>query len=252
MKILKDLNGKTVIERVIERAKQIRGLSEIILCTSPNQNDKPLIDIAKKNNIPYFLGHEDDVFQRLYDAATTYTLDYYLGITADNPLFSIQYSNQIIDIINKEKYDYIRVEGLPLGTATYGINTLAAATVCKVKTVVDTEIWGELINRPEIFNVFIIRVEDKLNRPDLRLTLDYQEDYDLLQHLYTTLSFNTTIDLEQAINYLNIHPEIAQINQHCIQRDLHPSIKNKINRLYTNNIEEIQAIKNDIYSQTKK
>ena len=200
MKILKDLNGKTVIDRVIERAKQIKGISEIILCTSPNQNDQPLIDIAEINHVSYFLGHEDDVFQRLFDAATTYNLDYYLGITADNPLFSIRYSNQIINIINKKKYDYIRVVGLPLGTATYGINTLAAATVCRVKTIIDTEIWGDLINRPEIFKVFIIKAKEKLNRPDLRLTLDYQEDYDLLQHLYATLSYTTTIDLEQVIN----------------------------------------------------
>ena len=47
-KILKDLNGKTVIERIIDRAKKIQNISEIILCTSTNSQDRPLVDIAKK------------------------------------------------------------------------------------------------------------------------------------------------------------------------------------------------------------
>ena len=51
LKIIKDLNGKTVIERIIDRAKEIQGIYEIVLCTSPNPQDEPLINIAKKNNI---------------------------------------------------------------------------------------------------------------------------------------------------------------------------------------------------------
>ena len=247
-KILKDLNGKTVVERIIDRAKEIHELSEIILCTSSNPLDEPLIDIAKKNNISYFLGDEDDVLQRLLDAATFHNLDYFLGITADNPLFSIRYSNVIVNEIKKGGHDFIKVQGLPLGAATYGMNTKAAATVCKVKTIVDTEIWGHLINRPDIFDVVTIESEGKLRRPELRLTLDYKEDYELLNHVYTNIPFTTTLDLNKVIDYLDEHPEIAKINKDCIQRDLDETIKEKIDKNYRNNFQKIKNIKEEIYS----
>ena len=57
-KILKNLHGKTVIERIIDRAKEVVNISEIVLCTSVNPHDKLLIDVAEKNNISYFIGDE--------------------------------------------------------------------------------------------------------------------------------------------------------------------------------------------------
>ena len=248
LKILKDLNGKTVIERVIDRAKEINGISVIVLCTSPNPQDDPLIEIAKENNISYFFGDEDDVLQRLLDAAMLHNLDYFIGITADNPLFSINYSNLIVERIKKGEHDFIKVQGLPLGAATYGMNVKALMTICKVKTIVDTEIWGYLIDRPEIFDVITIKAKDKLRRSELRLTLDYKEDYELFYYVYSNIPFKNTLDLSKAIDYLDKHPEIAKINQNCVQLDLDEEIKNRIDQLYSKNLEVIKKIKLKVYN----
>ncbi len=251
LKILKDLNGKPVVERIIDRAKAVHSISKIVLCTSPNPQDKPLIDIAKQNNIAYFLGDENDVLQRLYDAATCYNVDYFLGITADNPLFSIRYSNRIVDIITKQGHDFIKVDGLPLGAATYGMKYEAIATVCNIKTVVNTEIWGYLINRPELFDIVTIKAEGMEKSPDLRLTLDYEQDYQLLSHLYTNIPFKTTLDLTDAIGYLHHHPEIIKVNQHCVQRDLDEQTKKTIDKHYQQHFTEIKKIKEKIYKNTR-
>ena len=68
-KLLLDINGKSLIERVIDRAKEVSGLERVILCTSNNPQDRPLVDLALKNGIPYFLGSEEDVLDRLNRAA---------------------------------------------------------------------------------------------------------------------------------------------------------------------------------------
>ena len=83
----------------------------------------------------YFCGDEDDVLVRLQNAAKQFHLDYFLGITADNPLITIHYSNLIVDEIKIDQYDFIKLEGLPFGTATYGMNVKALETVCKIKTI---------------------------------------------------------------------------------------------------------------------
>jgi len=249
LKIIRDLNGKTVIERIIDRAKAIKDISEIVLCTSTNPQDKPLVDIAKENNIYYFNGDEDDVLKRFLDAARFFDLDYFLGITADNPLMTIYYSDLIVDVIKRKYYDFIKLEGLPLGSATYGMKVKALEVVCKIKNIVDTEIWGSLIDRPEIFNVKTIKVDSKLNRPELRFTLDYDKDYELINNIYSNVPFKKVINLYNVIDYLDENPEIAKINQNCVQLDLDEKIKERIDRMYSDKIDKIKKIKDVIYKK---
>lgn len=249
LKIIKDLNGKNVIERLIDRIKEIKDITDIVLCTSTNSQDKPLVNIAQKNDIYYFNGDGQDVLKRLLDAAKFFNLDYFLEITADNPLMTIHYSNLIVDESKINKYDFIKLEGLPLGVATYGMKVKALEVVCEIKSIIDTEIWGYLIDRPEIFNIKTIKVTDKLNRPELRFTLDYEEDYGLINNIYSNVPFKKVINLYNVIDYLDKNPEIAKVNQNCVQLDLNEKVKEEINKHYKENLEEIKRIKKEIYKE---
>ena len=251
LKIMKDLNGKPVIQRIVERAQEIHGISasDIVICTSANPQDRPLLDIARAAHVSFFLGDPDDVLKRLHDAALLHHLDYALGITADNPLFSIEYSNRIVDVIKKKNPDFVKIRGLPFGAATWGMNVKALRTICKVKPIVDTEIWGYLIDRPELFDVVTLEAVEKLRRPQYRLTLDYQEDYELLKDLYTHIPFKITLGLEAVVAYLDAHPEVAAINKSCIQLDLDANVKANIDRNYKDHFEEIKNIKDEMYQE---
>ena len=84
--------------------------------------------------------------------------------------------------------------------------------VYKIKSIIDTEIWRYLIDRPEIFDIKTIKVSGKLNRPELRLTLDYNEDYELIRSIYSNIPFKKVLNLYNVIDYLDKNPEIAKIN----------------------------------------
>ncbi len=245
-KVLMDLNGKTVIERIIDRAKRIQDISEIVVCTSVNPQDKPLVDLAKKNDVYYFNGSEEDVLKRLLDAAHFFDLDYFIGITADNPLFTIHYSNRIVDVLKRKHPDYVKLKGLPFGTATYGLKVKALEVICKIKTIVDTEIWGSLVDRPDVFNVETIKVDDVLNHPKYRLTLDYIKDYQLINHIYSNVSFNKVVNLYNLIEYLNENPDIANVNSDCVQKKIDEDLKREIDRTYKQNIKKIKEIKQEL------
>ncbi len=120
-----------------------------------------------------------------------------------------------------------------------------------VKTIVDTEIWGYLIDRPEIFDVKTIKVKGRLNRSELRLTLDYDEDYELINNIYSNVPFRKVPKLHSVMDYLDKNPEIVKINQKCVQLGLDEKVKEEIDKNYKENLEEIKKIKNKIYSKGK-
>jgi len=250
LKILKPLNGFSVIERIIQRAKQVKECSDIVLCTSRINQDLPLMRIAKDNDIYYYNGSAEDVLQRLLDAAELFEMDYFVGITADNPLFSIYHANAISNIIRADSsIDFIYTKGLPIGANIYAINTKALKTVCKIKQEIDTEIWGYLINRPEIFNVKEIQVDKKYKCKNYRMTLDEINDYKFFSELYNKFPKNSVIDLLEAYQCLKKNPEIASINSMVIQRDLDEDVKKRISKFYEDNKDKILNLKNNIYFQ---
>ncbi len=247
LKLLLDLNGKSVIERVVERCKLVSNIDEIILCTSTNPQDKPLVDVALKNDIYYYLGNEEDVLQRLSDAATFFDLDYIINITGENPLFSIYHANLVVNLAKHEKYDFIHIKGLPIGCAVYGIRPEALKVVCEIKEEIDTEIWGPLMNRPEIFKVKEIEIDNFLTKPDLRITTDYYEDYRFIQAIYNFFTPNEIPSLTLVMKIINENPELTEIHSMRHQAALPEEITLKINKFYSENREKILLIKNKNY-----
>jgi len=252
LKIMLPLNGYTVIERIIHRAKKVVECQDIVLCTSTNHQDLPLLRTAKAEGIYYFTGHSDDVLKRLTDAATLFQFDFIIGITADNPLFSIYHANLLSDLVRQNHgLDFIYTSGMPIGVNIYAVNVKALTTVCAVKQHVDTEIWGYLINRPEIFNILEIKASSEYIRKHYRMTLDETDDYRFFKALYHKFSKDDVVDVLDAYEILDTHPEIPKLNSHVKQLDLDEKVKIMIDSYYKENKEKILDIKNRIYLSEK-
>lgn len=246
-KLLRDLNGYSIIEHVINRCKKINNIEEIVLCTSTNSQDKPLVEVAKNNDIYYFLGSEEDVLKRLSDCSDFFGFDYILSITGENPLLSIDHANLMINRIKTHREDFIYIDGLPIGCAVYGLNTKALKTVCEFKSEIDTEIWGPLINRPDIFKVGKIEAEDFYKIPDLRLTNDYFEDFLMMNEIFNNFPNKSTPSLIQVLDLLNKNKSIREINANSKQLALGEEIINRIDKFFIDNHDEIINIKNKYY-----
>lgn len=212
-KILLDLNGKSVLDRVIDRAKKVVGVEEIVLCTSTNPQDSILYQYAQNNNIQFFAGSEEDVLNRLLNAAKYYGYDAFVGITADNPLFSIYTSSILVDMYKNEKFDFINTKGLPIGCNTYLIDTMALQVVDNMKQQADTEIWGPFINRPDFFNVAELEVENCPLKEDVRITLDYPEDYKFIRTIYNELSNKEVPTINEVLDLLVKNPNLLELNK---------------------------------------
>jgi spore coat polysaccharide biosynthesis protein SpsF len=215
-KVVLEINDKPVIWHMINRLKLSNVLDRIILCTSPNPQDKPLVDIAVRENIDYFLGSEEDVILRLYEAARKFELDYVLNITADCPLVSIEYLDVIVDKYKETNADFIRCLKLPHGFFSYGLKIEAMKKVCEIKKSGETEVWGRYFTDTGLFNVVDIDIPAKYIRPNYRLTLDYPEDFEFFKKVFEHFGKNAyKASMPDIIKYLDENPLIVEINRHC-------------------------------------
>lgn len=184
-KILLPLNGLTVLDHVISRCKQVKGIDDVVLCTSTNPQDAQLFDSALNNKIKFFAGSEDDVLQRLLDAAKYFGFDAFVSITADNPLHSIYVADLIVDWVKQEPSDFIFTSGLPIGLAPYFLNTKALEIAVGMKKKTDSEIWGPFVNRPDFFKIGYLDIESSLFAKNVRLTCDYIDDYEVMLSIFS-------------------------------------------------------------------
>ena len=53
-KILKKINGKSILTYIIERLNCVQNLDDFIVSTSINATDQPIVDYCIKNQIKYF------------------------------------------------------------------------------------------------------------------------------------------------------------------------------------------------------
>lgn len=237
-KILLDLNGKPIIQRVIERCKSTMGIDNVVICTSTNPQDSILYDYALKNKIQFWAGSEDDVLYRLLSAAEYYGYDAFLSITADNPLFSILTSQIVIDWFRQESFDFIFTKGLPVGVSTYFIKTKALQIANFMKQETDTEIWGPFVNRADFFKIGELKITNSPFKEDKRITCDYPEDYRFINMIYNYYAADDIPRIQSYFQILKNKPELWKINGMHTQRILDENILQNINKIFDKNIEK--------------
>jgi spore coat polysaccharide biosynthesis protein SpsF len=235
-KILLDIDGDCVLDKVIARCKQVKGIDKVILCTSINEQDAELEVYAKKHNIGFYRGSEDDVLKRLLDASRQNGIDRFLSITADNPLHSIKAAHHILEFDNKNQFDYIFTYNLPIGVSPYFIRTDALDVAVYMKKLADTEIWGPFVNRPDFFAIGNLHLSN-INLPkNLRITCDYEQDYNFICALYENLNGNFP-DVNEIEEVFESASELFEINAGIVQRMPDAQLLSEINRSFDDNME---------------
>jgi spore coat polysaccharide biosynthesis protein SpsF len=211
-KLLKPLGDKSVFEHILERALSVRGVDEIVVCTSTNPQDDPLEIISTAQKIKCYRGSEDDVLNRLLSAAEKYKCEYMLLMTADNPLFSISHAEELVTTIRNKQADYYHFEdGLPLGTAPYAVARHTFAIINDLKEDTETEFWPEYLKDQSIFSHLVLQVA-KEYQLDARLTLDYQEDYELFMKIYENYESPIPLKLKTVLHEFRENKDLLRIN----------------------------------------
>ena len=70
-KVLLEAAGITMTEHMVSRLKVVKSIDQIVLATTNNNVDLPLVELAKKLNIAFFQGSEENVMQRVINAGNS-------------------------------------------------------------------------------------------------------------------------------------------------------------------------------------
>lgn len=214
-KALLEILGRPTIEMVILRAKQVRNVDEIVLCTTDRPIDDRIVDIAEKNGIKYFRGCVEDKLERWRGAAEKFGVDFFVTMDGDDLFCGIELIELAIEQMEESGCDFMKApKGLICGAFTYALKTSALEKVCSIKDTGDTEMMWVYFEDTGYFKVRDLYVKDKLFYNDrIRLTLDYPEDLQFFTRVFDELSCaENETPLRDIVIFLNKHPEIIDIN----------------------------------------
>tara|TARA_B100000795_G_C22732020_1_gene411752 strand:- start:452 stop:1204 length:753 start_codon:yes stop_codon:yes gene_type:complete len=179
-------NGVTILDNIISCLNTITCIDEIVLGISEGIENQVFIDIAKKNNIKYIIGDENDVLHRLILCGEVSDATDIFRVTSESPFLFFEpveelWSNHINNKLDVTFYDNV-VDGS--GFEIISLNALQTS-----------HRMGEDRHRSEACSLYIrenldqFKVEKptpifELIRNDLRLTVDNPEDLVVCRKLY--------------------------------------------------------------------
>ncbi len=236
-KVLKELpygSGITVLAQVIRRLKKVSNIDVVIIATTTDKEDDEIINITKKEGVPYYRGEIDDILSRYYFAAKENNLDTVARITSDCPVIDPNIVNYVIDKFFKQGVDYatnILKRTYPHGmdTEVFTFSSLERA-YSEAKEAYEREHVTPYIRlHPEKFSLLNIEAPSKFYAPDIRVTLDTEEDYALLCAVYDYLYYKDPIfSTEDIIDLFKLKPWLRLINKKVVQKKIFNSLEEEI------------------------
>lgn len=223
-KIIKDLVGRPMLLHLVERVRQARRLDEVIVATSDGMSDDPVEKLLGENGIPCFRGDEDDVLSRYVGAARLADADVVVRITGDCPLIDPVTVDRVLEAHFNNSADYTsntieRTYPRGLDAEAFSMDALLKADSLAAPGPYREHVTLYMYRHPEEFSLSNVAAEPPLDRPDLRLCVDTEEDFRLIKEIYEGLyQPGRIIDILDVISLFEQRPELARINAHIEQK----------------------------------
>ena len=199
-------------------------VKEVVVATSTSPKDDVLADFCEQKSIACFRGSEDDVLGRVVAAATKHGADIIVQQGADCPLADPGLTDELLGIFLKGGYHYVANDmklTYPEGIDAHVIDvpSLVEAAEKATRPAQREDTPRYLWDHPERFKIFNLEAPPELRRPDLRVTVDYAEDIEVVREIYKELyPSNPRFSTKDVLALVDRRPELLAINKHCEQK----------------------------------
>jgi spore coat polysaccharide biosynthesis protein SpsF (cytidylyltransferase family) len=215
-KIFLEANQKPMLQHVIERVQQSKSVDEVMVVTSIEKSNLPVLSLCATLGVRVFVGSESDVLDRYYQAARILKPNYVIRITGDCPLFDGSLLDTAI-MEMQEDTDYLGMlsetfaDGLDLEIIKF--SALKKAWTEARKQSEREHVTQYILHHPDIFTL-----QDFISPigyfGEKRWTLDELEDYKLILNIidYFSAKKMPNFTYKDVLQYIDENPELNQIN----------------------------------------
>ncbi|EGO62288.1 cytidylyltransferase domain-containing protein [Acetonema longum] len=223
-KVLLPVLGKPLLAYQIERLRRVTAAAEIVIATTTNETDQPIVDLCSKMDIPFYRGSEADVLSRYYEAASLFRAEAVVRVTSDCPLIDPEIISNMIHRFHEGYPDCGYVSNVFPRTYPRGMDT----EVFSFASLAEANKQADMPPDREHVTPYILR----LHQPDRtaniscsqdhsihRWTVDTPEDFELIRRMLESLyPVKPTFSLKDCLQTLAAHPNWALINRHIEQK----------------------------------
>lgn len=218
-KILKKILGRPLLWYLVERVKKAKAINKIVIATTTNEVDRPIVEFAKDNDIDFFRGSEEDVLDRYYKAALEFKADVIVRVTSDCPLIDPKLIDDTIHLYKNTNAQYA-ANTVPPETSKYPDGS--DVEVFSIKDLKRAhEEAKDPFDREHVTFYFwrynngfkIAQLDNYKNHSKYRFTVDYPEDFEVVEFIIKELKKRNSFGhVDEIIEILDANPDIKTKN----------------------------------------
>lgn len=223
-KVLKPVLSKPLLAYQIERLRRVTLADAIVIATTENAADDPIVELSQTLQVGCFRGSEQDVLGRYYGAAKQAQADVVVRVTSDCPLIDPQIVDQVIQFYlnHTDRYDYVsnslqRSYPRGLDTEVFSVRALEQAHREATAPPDREHVTPFIYNHPNRYAIGQVTAAQNLSHH--RWTVDTPEDFELIKRMLEALYPQVpNFTLQDCLNLIDQHPDWPAINSHVEQK----------------------------------
>ena len=222
-KVLLTAGGRTFLEYHLDRLVAT-GLP-VIVATTTNADDDPIVELTEKAGLPVFRGSEHDVLSRFAGAASQYGLDGVVRVSSDCPLIDAEVIATGVERWRAENDENLYLSNCLERTYPRGMDYEVFSTVrlldadANATLPPDREHVTPYLHQNRPGDVRLLNLPWSGGGAQYRLTLDTEDDRLLLTELLEKYGASS-LNCADLVAILAEHPELVALNAHIEQKKL--------------------------------
>ncbi|HWY38944.1 MAG TPA: glycosyltransferase family protein [Bacteroidia bacterium] len=218
-KILKEINGKPILQHLVERISPAKKVNKIIIATTTNTEDDATENFCKEHRYNYYRGSDWDVLGRFYEAAQPHNPKTIIRVTADCPLHSHKVIDFAIDKYHSLNCDYFSNSNNEEICLEDGFDT----EVFSFSALEEAHINAKMLSEREHVTPYIktsgnftCKYEGYNKNYRFKLSVDSPDDFVAVSKIFEELKDKKDFGMEEVIELLAQKPEILQLNKDSV------------------------------------
>ena len=220
-KVMKPVGGVPMIELLLSRLSTSTEIDQIVVVTSTDVRNKPLVEHVRHLGFFCEQGSENDVLDRYVEAGKAHKADVVVRITGDCPLVDPDLVDECIRGFKAAGVDYYSNTNPPtypdgLDIEVFGYNALEQAGKDAKSSFEREHVTPYLRQSTRFSSASMEHVEDLSS---LRWTVDDPTDFIVIEKVFRHFHPRTDFSWKEVFDLQRQQPEIFSINQHTIRNE---------------------------------